>query len=86
VGIGNGTPKDYDVTEEMCRGNITFVNGLLQFCGTGRSGSWSMVCGYVQLYSRWTNKTGTKMTIIEVKIYKFASFNYGFITNRLTLV
>jgi hypothetical protein len=34
----------------MCRGNITFVNGLLQFCGTGRSGSCSMVCGYVQLY------------------------------------
>jgi hypothetical protein len=42
VGIGNGTPKDYDVIAEMCRGNITFVNDLLQFCGTGRSGSCSI--------------------------------------------
>jgi hypothetical protein len=54
VGIGNGTPKDYDVIAEMCRGNITFVNGLLQFCGTGTSGScsnlWFVVmynCTYV---------------------------------------
>jgi hypothetical protein len=27
-----GTPKDYDVIAEMCRGNITFVNGLLLCC------------------------------------------------------
>jgi hypothetical protein len=31
-------------------------------------------------------KLGQKKKQSQVKIYKFASFNYGFITNRLTLV
>jgi hypothetical protein len=48
--VRHSTSKEYDVIAEMCRGNITFVNGLLQFCGTGRSGSCSILW-FVVMYN-----------------------------------